>query len=482
MIRILIFILWVAFFAGVLTLLSAVRGEISAEAFGWRFDLPVGAAIAALFLFGAFVAGATSLLKDAFAAPRTIHARKEISRREKGVMALSRGLDALAAGDGAGAKKEADVAMKTLGAAPVARLLAAQALQLKGDDSAAAGALSGMLSTPETEFLALRGLYAKAVRDNDRDAARAHAERAFSLHPGARWAFSAALDEALIRDDYAAARAVIERALKAGTLDVGTAARGAAACLAASAFAANAAGEAAAALTEAEAALKRQPGFPPAAALAARLHAERGETRKSEKLLLDAFAAVPARATAEALDHLYKDHEAAARSERIDKLAARNPASIEASLQRAKARLLGGDAAGAARLLEDALKISATARPLSMMAAAQRALGGEEAARVWLERASEAPRDDEPSAGRFFDMSPDSWRRLIRLYIDEGRLAPAPIEGAAPGLPDEAFWIRPAATPVAIADAQAETAPVAAPEETSDETLYRDVAAARIVS
>jgi HemY protein len=489
MIRILTFILWIAFFAAALTILAAAPGTLGAEAFGWRFDLPVGAAFGALFLLAALLIGATSLTKDALAAPRQGRARKETGRREKGVLALTKSLEALAAGDAVAAKKNADLAMKTLGAAPVARLLAAQAMRLKGDEAAAGEALAGMLAAPETEFLALRELYAKARRESDVEAAKAHAARAFDLHPRARWAFDAVFDLALDRDDYAAVAAAIERAEKAGGVEAASAARGIAACLTAAAYSRHASDDHDGALADAEAALRRAQGFTPAAVLAARLHHRRGERRKADKILAEAFSRAPARAIGDAVIHHYSDESVASRAEALERLAEKNPPAREAALLYAAAMLLRKDAAGAARLLEEILRVSATQQPLRMMAEAQGALHGDAAARVWLERAAAAPREAELSDEAFFRLSPDAWRRLVRTFMETGRFAPEPLEGAPAGLEDEAFFLPAASLAPAL---PADTAPPtvaatadgarATDDQEADEALDREVAAARGVN
>lgn len=487
MIRILIFVLWVVLFAAALTLLFSVRTAMPLEAFGWRMDVPAGLALFAVFLFAGLVALATSVIKDLTGAPKTARARRDVERREKGLAAVTRGLEAIAIGDGAAARREAERAARALRAAPVARLIAAQAAQLSGDEAAAGEALALMLDAPETEFLALRGLYAKAMRDGDFDGARRYAERAFERRGRARWAFEAVFDLALARNDYSAAQGALARAAKSKAIDQGSADRGLAATHAASAYASHLAGDIDSALADADAALKRAPGFAPAVVLSARLHAGRGETKKAEKILGAAFALAPGRAIAEAFESAFSDEGAAA----VERLAEKNPESREAMLLRAKTSLARGDAGAAAHILADMLKSSAEARALFLMAEAQSALNGEAMARLWLSRAALAPRDDEPSADAFFRISADGWRRLIRDYMDHGRLAPPPLEAPPPGLAEEeltpamalpapsAPLLAPAEMPGDLA-LEAESAP--RDDAGTDETLDREAAAARGVS
>lgn len=476
MIRLLIFVLWIVFFAAALTALFGVRPTFPVEALGWKMDVPAGLAFVAALFFAATVALATSIVKDFAAAPKTARARKAIEEREKGLAAIARGLEAIAIGDGRAARREAERAAKALGGAPAARLIAAQAAQLLGDEEAAGDALAHMLDAPETEFLALRGLYAKAMRGGDFEAARRCAERAFERRGGARWAFEAVFDLALARRDYAAAGAALDRAADSKTIDPETFDRARAATLTAAAYAAHLAGDDGAAIADADAALKRAPALAPAAVLAARLHVARGDVRKAEKILGAAFELSPSRAIGEAIERLVAGDGAA-----LDRLADKNPDSREGALLRARAALARGEAGAAADLLARELKASATARALLLMASAQSALNGEVAARPFLERAAAAPRDDDPSADAFIRIAAEGWSRLVRDYMEHGRLAPPPLEAPPPGLAAEELAIAPP-DPEA---AQVESVESAVPADDSldgEDMLDRGAAAARGVS
>lgn len=454
MIRILIFTVWVIFFAFALTAIFLLDGSVPIEAFGWRMDAPAALVVIAGLIFTAVLIIATSTIKDLAGAPKAARARREIALREKGLSAVTRGLEAIAAGDGAAARREAQVAAKALPAAPVAKLIAAQAAQLTGDDVAAGAALADMLDTPETEYLALRGLYARAMRAGETDAARGYAERAFERRDSARWAFDAVFDLALGRRDYAAATTALTRAAKSGAIEKDAADRGHAATSTAAAFASNAAGDQMSGLADALSALRRNAGFAPAAVLAARLTAADGNRRKAEKILGAAFAIAPTRALVEELETLDAGDDANAQAEALVRFSAKNPDSREADLAMARAHLLRGEASAAAGVLAKALRSAPTARALLLMGEAQAMLHGEAAARPWLLRAASAPRNSDPSAEAFFRITGDGWSRLVRDYMDYGRLAPPSLEAPAPGLTEEelALTALPAPTPTTAPD------------------------------
>ncbi len=482
MIRLLIFLLWIVFFAGALTLLFSIRSAIPLEAFGWRMDIPAGLAILVTLAIAGVVAIAVSIAKDLALAPKAARAKKEIDRREKGVEALTRGLEAIAAGNSAAARREAQIAYKTLGTKPVTRLIAAQADMLSGDDAAAGEALAQLRGAPETEFLASQGLYEIAMRAGDYDVAGNYAERAFDRRDSVRWAFDAVFGLALRRNDFASAKAAIERAAKSKAIDQATADRGIAATLSAAAYASHAAGDVESALESIDSALKHAPAFAPAAVLSAQLHAANGDLRKVEKILGAAFSLAPCRAVAEIFASLFSGEGAAA----LERFSLKNPASREGALLRAKAALIRGDATAAAAELTEMLKASAPARALLLMAEAQSALSGEGAARPWFLRAAAAPRDHDPGADVFFRITSDGWRRLIREYMEEGRFGQSPLDAAPPGLSDDELALSAPAEAIDANEIDAEAAVGierdAGDDTDADEALDREAAAARRVN
>lgn len=492
MIRLLIFLLWIVFFAVMLTLLISSRSAIAAEAFGWRMEIPAGLAALGALAFAGIVALGTSVLKDFAAAPKAARARREIEKREKGLAALTKGLEAIAAGDGAAARREAQAAARSLGAAPVTKLIAAQAAQLAGDDVTTGEALADMLDAPETEFLALRGLYARAMRAGDHETARGYAERAFDRRDKARWAFEAVFDLALDRNDFAAAQAALDRATKSKAIAQDKSARAAAAISTAAAYASYAAGEHEAARVDAEAAVKRAPGFAPAAVLAARLQAAKGDARRAEKLLGAAFEKSPARALVDALDWVCADGAREDKAAALDRLAAKNSDARDALFASARARLLLSDASTAASIAVQILRSSATARAFALMAEAQSALAGDIAAHQWMARAATAPADDAPTAESFFRITGDGWRRLIRAYMEDGALFPTPLAAPAPGLAEEEIpsanaplieITPPPPEEIALEEVAATGQETAKDDQTGpEEALDRDADAARTVS
>ena len=431
MIRILMFLLGAVFFALAITYLASLDSRIAGEAFGWRFDGPSGLIIGAGFLLFLAAIYLTHKIKDILAIPAKIRAKDAETRRERGIAALTRGLEAAAAGDGEDAAHHARVARRYLEDVALTRLLTAQAAQLSGDAATAKESWSAMLAAPETEFIGLKGLYAQAMAAGETSAAKAYAERAYRLRPNAAWAFQSVFDLGLDRGAWRETREAVVSAQKNRIIDEARAARARAALLAADAYAA---GDSAAAMADAEAALKLAPGFTPAAALAARLAMDDGRTGKAAKIIETAFADAAHPALIKLYDRLYKDDAPEKRAAKLEKLAEKNPQSDEAGLLRARAATLTGDWSRAVDALEPLIARSPSPAAYALMAKAAAGLNGEAAAQIWYEYAASAPRDPRPGAEGEFHLTRDGWARMIREYMDYARLAPPPIEEAAAGM------------------------------------------------
>lgn len=438
MLRVLIFIISAIFLAYVLTVFLSMDGRLEAVAFGQRFDIQNGVAALLLLLGIGVVSGVTSLLIYLYSLPAKIKWRAAQARNARGVTALVRGLEAAAMGDASSAQQQARIAARNLDDPSHTRLLTAQAAQLSGDAKLASETFTTMLEAPDTEFLGLRGLYAQAMRAGDKGLARSYAERAFRLRSNTGWAFESMLDLGLERGAWGETREAVRIARKNGLLPEDKGKRGEAALLAADAYAAEASGDWALAVSEADASIKLAPGFAPAAALAARLHAEAGKKGKAAKILESAFSEDPHPALARAYGDLYADEPVEKRAEQMKRLAERQPGARETQLLLARRAVLLGDHAEAIAILEPLLIERASARDCALMA---EAVAGaypdqtdEALARPWLKRAANAPRDPLPGAEGSFHFTREGWARLVREYMEHGRLAPPPLEDAPPGL------------------------------------------------
>jgi len=489
MIRILIFLLIIVLFAGAVTFFAGMGGRIEAEAFGQKFNGPSGLIAGGFFVFAAALIYLTHFAKNLMALPAKVRARDEKLRRERGVTALTRGLEAVAVGDAADATHHARIAHRHLDDSSVTRLLTAQAAQLSGDDVIAKENFAAMLEAPETEFLGLRGLYAQAMAHDDRITARSYAERAYKLRPNARWAFESVLALGLARGAWGETRAALVQARRNNLLPAEKIDRGEAVLLTADASAAALCGELRTALGDAEAALKLAPGFVPAAALAARLHDGEGRKGKAAKIIGQAFAVMPHPALIMAYENLYTDEGAARRAEMAARLAAKAPQSREAAHLTAKQYILLEEWNSAIAAIEPLLERSPTAVEFSLMAQAFTGAHGAGAAKGWLDLAAHAPRDPRPGAEGEFHFTRDGWAQLFHEYMEHQRLAPPPLEEASYRLSTEEVRLLtappPAAAPVEAASAPAGAdgpAPAGPSDADSDDHIHNDEETERAAS
>lgn len=205
MIRVLLYLILLGAVMVGVAWVAAQPGSVTIVWEGWRVDTSVGvlaavvatAAIAAALLFRFWTALAT--------APGRLARWRRERRQRAGYAALSAGLIAVAAGDPAGARREAKRADRLLDTPPLTLLLTAQAAQLTGDEETAQRHFTAMLEQPQTEFLGLRGLMARALRDRNFTRALELAKRARGLRPQAPWVLTTLLDLQTRQGDWAGA-------------------------------------------------------------------------------------------------------------------------------------------------------------------------------------------------------------------------------------------------------------------------------------
>ncbi len=431
MIRILIFLCLIILVAGSITVLSNINTISTILMFGQEIRLHTGFLIGVtgviLFLLVAF----TSVFKDLTALPAKMRAKRREAQQQRGMAALARGMESVMVGDAVDAKHHARIAQRNLEHTSLTRLLTAQAAQLAGDDAQARENFALMLEAPETEFLGLHGLYAQASRAGDKVAARKHAERAFALRPNASWAFESVLDLGLERGAWGELRETLKTAKANLLITPEEALRGEAALLTADAYAAGLSKDEETALKESEAAFRLSPELTPAAILAASALADKGKKSRAAKILEQSFAAAPHPAISKLYEEIYAGDTPKKQSNALKKLAQLAPDTHEGKFLLARAESITDNDRLALELLEPLIIAKPFAREFSAVADVIARIRDEEAARPWLERAANAPRDPEPGSNGKFNFTKSGWARLVREFMDHGRLSPPPLEDAS---------------------------------------------------
>jgi HemY protein len=459
MIRILLFILGVIAAAAGLAWLADRPGTVTVEWLGYQIE--ASALVAALALAGivALLILIWAVLRYLFTRPAAVAAYVRERRRQQGYDALSRGLLAIGVGDRTLAQRYAGIAGRNLPREPLTALLRAQAAQLKGDRAAARRAFEAMLDRPETQLLGLRGLFLEASRSNDNEAARALAEQAVRRDPKLAWGVNALFDMQARAADYEGALNTLAIARQNGHVDQNAALRRRAALLTAEARAAEAS-DPEKALGLAGEALRLAPSLVPAAEIAGRILASRGESRHASRLISRTWKLSPHPDLALVYAYAKPGEPPRERVKRVKHLASLTPGDIEGQIAIANAAIEAHEWEEARNALAPYIDDRPSARICTLMARLEAGeLGDKGREREWLGRALRAPRDR-------------AW--IADGYVSDRWLPVSPVTGAvdafewkapvdAIGRGDDTLLIEERPEPVTLAPA-----PLASPQtETS---------------
>jgi HemY protein len=392
MIRILLFILGVMATALGLSWLANRPGTVTIEWLGYQVETSalVGAlAVAALVLVLLLV---WALLRFLLTRPAALVAHMKERRRRQGLDALSRGLIAIGVGDRGLATRHAAVAGRYLPNEPLTALLRAQAAQLKGDREAARRVFETMLDQPETELLGLRGLFLEARRRNDTDSARALVEQAVRRHPELSWSVNALFDLQARAGDWGSALNTLAIARRHGHVEPDVAVRRRAVLLAAEAREVEAS-DPDKALALATEALRLAPSLVPAAEIAGRLLASKGETRQASRLIARTWKLAPHPDLALVYAFAKSGEAPRERLKRVKYLASLNASDIEGPIATAVAAIDAHEWQEARAALAPYLEDRPPSRVCTLMARIESGEGNRGREREWLARAVRAPRD-----------------------------------------------------------------------------------------
>ncbi len=341
---------------------------------------PTSLAILALLLLVVLLYIVIGLLVGLIRLPRRTRRMKAVRDRDRGDVAVTRTLLALAGGDPDTARQEAQRGRRLLGDTPQTLLLAAYAARLGGDATKADEAFNQLADRKDAAFLGLRGLYQGAVARGDWDSANALASQAGAINPNAPWLRAERERLAIRGGQWRDALTVAGKGTPVAAL--GTAASDEEA-------------DPVQARRLAQQAWRSDTGFTPAALAYARRLREAGREKRAQAVLRESWSKAP-----------HPDLGIAAlsgggfmsRESRADWLTAANPTHPESLLLRAQAALDSDNLPQAKRLAEAARD------------------GGLEERRVWLMLATISTRQDDGDAAsealrRAANAPPDArWR------------------------------------------------------------------------
>ena len=392
MIRILFFILIIVAVALGLGWLADRPGTVNITWLGYQIETSAFVATMALVAVVAFFVIALAVLRYVWTRPAAMAAYVKERRRQQGHEALSRGLLAIGVGDRALAQRYAGIAGRNLPREPLTALLRAQAAQLKGDKAAAQRAFEKMLAKPETQLLGVRGLFLEAQRSNDVEAARALAEQAVKRDPKLAWGVNALFDIQARTGDWEGALNTLAIARQNGHVQTDLANRRRAALLTAEAREAEAF-DPDKALRLANEALRLAPSLVPAAELAGRIFASKGEARAASRQLTRTWKLSPHPDLAVAYAFAKPGLSPRERLKRVEYLAGLTPDNIEGPLAVANAAVEAHEWKTARDAIAPHLEDRPSARLCALMARIEAGEGDKGREREWLGRAVRAPRD-----------------------------------------------------------------------------------------
>lgn len=391
MIRVVLFLIAVALVALGAAWFADRPGEVAITWLGYRIETSVMVMAVAVIVVAASAILLWSLLRALVLSPRRVASFVQRRRSAQAYLAVTQGLIAIGSGDVEAARKFAGQARRLKGHEPLALLLSAQSAQLSGDRSAAEQTFRRMAEREDTRLLGLRGLFIEAERRGDIDGARVFAERAASAAPALAWAAQAVLDFRCADRNWAGALDALDNARTSRLVDKANYRRRRAVLLTARALSRDEVDREAVKALVIEA-VKLCPELVPAAALAGRLLAEDGETRKAGHVIETAWRANPHPDLAEAYARLRPGDSARDRLARVQQLA-RLSSDAESALATARAAIDAREFAVARSALAPLLA-APTQRVAQLMAEIEEADTGDVGrAREWMGRALHAARD-----------------------------------------------------------------------------------------
>lgn len=369
-------------------------GVLTVDWQGYQIETSVFQALVLLALTIGLGVFGWNLVRSIWTGPATVGQLLTRRRERRGLDAISEGMIAIGSGDRQSATRAALLARKALPNEPLTHLLRAQTAQLQGDSATSRRIFEAMLASPDTEQLGLRGLFLEAQREGEAEPARQFAERALKSNPALGWPVEALFDLQCRAQDWNGALETLATARRHTHIDRSLADRRRAVLLTAKAMALeHDSGDEA--LTFATEAHKLAPELVPAAAIAGRILAGKGQTAPAAKILQKTWKLSPHPDLAAAYAYARVGDSPSDRVERVRQLAKLDPHAGEGAIALATTAIDARDYKAAREALQPFLDPTRlTQRIATLMARIEGGDAGDTGrVREWLARAVHAPRD-----------------------------------------------------------------------------------------
>ena len=411
MIRALILFIKIAIVVAVVVWFAKNPGEFEMQWLGYQIAFNnIGFLVAMVLVITVISVIGYLIWRFILNAPGGFGASRRERRRRKGYQALTQGMVAVAAGDSELADKLSRKADALLEEPPLTMLLSAQAAQLKGDDTAARRYFEAMLENPETRFFGLRGLLMQAQRSGDQVAALEYTRKAHTMKPKSEWVLTNLFELSERAGDLEGAEQALRQAAKYKVMPEEEAVRKRAVVQLTRAIQAQQSGDLQKALTWSREAHSLAPDLVPATLVLSKTALDANRRREALKVLEKSWPVAPHPDLARAYLDLWPDDSEVERVSRLEKFVASRADHIESRLIVAEIALdarLWGEARSkltqATEAASAAMEKSGSAggagdlpgrRLCRLMARLEQEEHGDgDAARQWLQRASEADPD-----------------------------------------------------------------------------------------
>jgi HemY protein len=428
MIRFLLWLTGVVALAWGIAWIADRPGALTVDWLGYRVQTPLAVAGAALVAAIVLVHVAYRLVHRTWHAPNAVSNFFRSRRHRRGYEALSRGIVAVGAGDLVTARRQTMIASRMLDFEPLTKVLEAQTAQLAGDTAKVQSIFAAMAKAPETKLLGLRGVFRQARAEGNRALARTIAEEALKDNAGLPWASSAMLAIQSSAGDWAGVLRTLESQRRFHLIDETTAQRKRAVALTAQAMEVEKT-DPSEALALALRAHRLDVSFVPAAMVAARCHAHKGQARKAARLIEQTWRRHPHAGLARLYAFQKPSAAAPERLKRVRELLTTAAGGEEGAVALAQAALEAREWPAAREALAPYVSASPNSRVCALMAEIAEGEGDKGLAREWLSRAVRAPRGPQWTADGFVS---DEWLPASPVTGELGAFQwRVPVEGLA---------------------------------------------------
>jgi len=322
-----------------------------------------------------------------------LHAR---NKKQKGYIALTRGLTSVAAGD---AKVASQYAAQTRRLLPEDKglpiLLEAQAARLRGDELQARKSFMELVENKDAGFLGLRGLLKSSLDEGNDKEALTYARKALAAYPKQGWILRTVYKLELKNHQWAEAQKTLKQAVKNKAIAKDEADKDLSVILYIEADQERQLGYTKTADKKLAQAYKFNPDFIPIAASYAQNCLDQGKKRKARKIIEACWKKNPHPDLVSLWDQLSPENKPTDPMRRLgwyEKLVALKPDSAEGQIAAAKAAMQDGFWEEARAYLNIAERIEPSARLYKLYAELEEETShDDQEIRNWLKKAASAP-------------------------------------------------------------------------------------------